>query len=223
MNKIVLKIVLVIAALVLPLGLPVAALAQEETIALPQVSEKSGADYFDCLRNRASIRAYADKDLSLQDLGDVLWTAGGLKSPGGKYVIPYAMHTDPTCKISVLGSKGAYLYEGEKHALELVLAEDLRTKATLQDFAHSAPYVLALVASPSPLANKLSKKSLDEVLDTVYLSCGAIMQDVYLAASAKGMATCYIASVKRDALKEPLKLKDDEIFFGAMPLGYVVE
>ena len=29
-------------------------------------------DYFDALRNRASIRAFSEKELSMQDLGDVL-------------------------------------------------------------------------------------------------------------------------------------------------------
>ena len=219
MKKYFFKVVVVLAALLLP----VSALAQEKNIALPQVSEKSGMDYFDSLRNRASIRAFADKDLSLQDLGDVLWTAGGVKTPGGKWVIPFAMHTDPTCKIYVTGSNGTYLYNGAKHTLELVATQDLRAKIAEQEFVQTAPNVLILVADTKPLANKLGNKNKQEVSDFVTLSCGAIMQDVYLAASSKGLATCYIGLIKKNAVKEVLNLKDGETYFGAMPLGYPVE
>ena len=203
--------------------LPVSSFAKENNIDLPEASQKSGMDYFDSLRNRASIRAYADKELSLQDLGDVLWTAGGTKTPGGKWVIPFAMHTDPTCKIYVTSSKGTYLYNGKKHSLELVTAEDLRAKVAEQDFVETAPNVLILVASTKPLVDKLGKKSKQEALELAHLSYGATMQDVYLAASSKGMATCYVGHIKKNAVNEPLNLEAGEMFFGVMPLGYPVE
>ena len=219
MKKYSFKILFVLMAFLLP----VSAFAQGKEIALPAVSEKSGMDYFDSLRNRASIRAYADKDLSPQDLGDVLWSAGGTKTPGGKWVIPFAMHTDPTCKIYVTSNKGTYLYNGKKHALELVVLEDLRDKIAEQDFVKSAPTVLILVADPKPLADTLRTRSKQEISELAHLSYGAIMQDVYLTASSKGLATCYIGHVKKNAVREVLGLKDDEVYFGAMPLGYPVE
>ena len=219
MKKYFFKVVVVLAIFLLP----VSVFAQEKNIVFPPVSEKSGMDYFDSLRNRASIRAYAEKDLSLQDLGDVLWTAGGMKTPGGKWVIPFAMHTSPTCKIYVTGSKGTYLYNGEKHALELVVAEDLRATLAEQEFVQTAPNVLILVASTKPLASKLGNKNKQEISDLIYLSCGAIMQDVYLAASSKGLATCYIGLIKKNAVNKVLSLKEGETYFGAMPLGYPVE
>lgn len=217
------KYVLRILTLLFVFALPAYAKVQAKETVLPEVSVKSGMDYFDSLRNRASIRAYAEKELTSQDLGDVLWTAGGLKNPGGKWVVPFAMNAGPTCKIYVTSAKGTELYDGKAHSLNLVLPNDLRTKLTLQDFAHSAPYMLILVASPKLLANKNRNKNIEEILDTVYLSCGAVMQNIYLAASAKGLATCYIGSVKKDVFKEFLPLEDGEVFLGVMPLGYVQE
>ena len=184
---------------------------------------KSDADYFDALRTRESIRAYDATPLSLQDLGDVLWTAGGQKTPGGKWIIPYAMRTEPTCKIYVACAEGLYFYDGESHSLSLVYDKDLRTELSVQEFAHSAPYSLVFVITPDPLIKKMPNKSPREVLDLIYLSCGAIMQDVYLAAAAKGLGTCYVANIKPKALNEPLKLGENDIFLGVMPIGYILE
>jgi len=192
-------------------------------IKLPEVSQLSGADYFDALRNRASLRAFAEADLSMQDLGDVLWAAGGQKTPGGKWVIPYAMRTDPTCQIFVLLAAGTYLYDGAAHSLKFINQQDLRTEAGMQEFVGEAPAVLVFVADPQPLLNKVENRSRDEALDSVYLSAGAIMQDVYLAASAKKLATCYIGSIKHGEWEKELNLLEGQIYFGAMPLGHMAE
>ena len=192
-------------------------------IKLPEVSESSGMDYFDALRNRASIRAFSEKELSMQDLGDVLWTAGGRKSLGGKWVIPYAMRTDPTCRIFVTCAFGTYLYDGTAHSLKFVNSSDLRAEVAVQEFVGEAPVVLIFVANPAPLESKAKGKGRDEALDTVYLSAGAIMQDVYLAASAKSLATCYIGNIRHGEWEKGLGLSEGEIYFGSMPVGYMAE
>ena len=189
-------------------------------ITLPQPALKSGVDLFDAVRERVSTRAFADRELKLQDLSDVLWAAGGQKTPGGKWVIPYAMRTEPTCKIYITGAKGTYLYDGAKHNLRQVLADDLRGAVAEQNFVSTAPYVILLVSSPEVLLEKMHDRDPDHVMNMTYISYGAIMQDVYLTAAAKGLATCYIGSVKPDALKAPLKLLGTERFFGVMPIGY---
>ncbi len=204
--------------------LPGASFAQKDgNIKLPEVSGVSGMDYFDALRNRASIRAFSEKELSMQDLGDVLWTAGGRKSPGGKWVVPYAMRTDPTCRIFVTCASGTYLYDGTAHSLKFINNSDLRAEVAIQEFVGEAPVVLVFVANPAPLQSKLNGKGRDEALDVVYLSAGAIMQDVYLAASAKNLATCYIGNIKHGEWEKTLGLSEGEIYFGSMPVGYMAE
>lgn len=206
-------------AVMLALETPAQA-SDSKLIKLPPPSLKSGADLFDAVRERMSIRAFADRELNLQDLADVLWAAGGQKTPGGKWVIPYAMRTAPTCKIYVTGNNGTYLYDGAKHSLHQVLPNDLRGVVAEQNFVSTAPYVILLVSSPDALLEKRHDRDPDHVMNMTYISYGAVMQDIYLTAAAKGLATCYIGSVKPESLKEPLKLSATERFFGVMPIGY---
>ncbi|MBQ4132555.1 MAG: nitroreductase family protein [Desulfovibrionaceae bacterium] len=204
------------------LSVPVTSQAGEKNIALPPVSELSGTDLFQAVKERSSLRAFSEKELSLQDLGDALWTAAGVKTPGGKWVIPFARRTSPTFKVYVTGEKGTYLYNGAEHLLEFVSVQDLRGEAVLQDFAAEAPALLLYVASPEPLLGKDSRP-LEEVLHSVYLSCGAAMQNVYLTAAARELATCYIGSIKHGEWEKELKMTPQEFYYGAMPLGYPAE
>ncbi len=204
--------------------MPGAASAQSDgKLELPAVSELSGTDLFEAVRQRQSLRAFSEKELSLQDLGDALWAAAGVKTPGGKWVIPFARRTDPTFRVYVTGKEGTYLYNGAEHVLEFVNERDLRAAVALQDFVAEAPVVLIYVANPEPLRGKDASRPLPELLYSVYLSCGASMQDVYLTAAARGLATCYIGSINSGEWLKSLNLAEDDIYFGAMPLGYPVE
>ena len=190
---------------------------------LPPVSEFSGTDLFQALRERQSLRAFSEKELAAQDLGDTLWAAGGVKTIGGKWLIPFARRTEPTFRIYVTGRSGTYLYNGAEHLLEFVSQRDLRAEAALQEFVAEAPVVLLFVANPDPLQDRDKSRPVDELLDVVYLSCGAAMQDVYLVAAAKQLATCYIGSIKHGEWEKELQLTEGDLYFGAMPLGYPAE
>ncbi len=219
----------ILSTFLLFLGLPVSEAAQsnasqEQTIiTLPSPDEKAGADLFEAIRSRTSIRAYSNKIPAREVLADVLWAAGGQKTPGGKWVIPYAWKTEPTCKIYLTCAGGTYLYNGAENTLQLVVSEDLRGEIGEQDFVSTAPYVILLVASPEPLLSRIKDAKEEEINKISYISYGAIMQDIYLAATAKGLATCYVASVKENVIKDVLKLPDNEVFFGLMTLGYPKE
>ena len=190
-------------------------------IQLPAVSALAGVDLYDALRGRESLRAFDSKELALQDLGDVLWAANGQKTPGGKWIIPFARRTDPTFRVYVTGKDGTYLYQGSEHKLSYVHNRDLRASVALQDFVAEAPVVLIFVVDPSPLRSKALNQPLEEVLYTIYLSCGASMQDIYLVAAAKHMATCFIGSIKHGDWEDGL-VKEGEAYYGCMPLGYAV-
>ena len=82
----------------------------------------------EALAVRASAREYSEKDLSLQDLSDLLWAADGMSRPAeNKSTAPSAMNSHDI-RIYVFMKDGAYLYDAPKHELLPVLAGDFRSQ-----------------------------------------------------------------------------------------------
>jgi len=99
-----------------------------QAIKLNSPSLKRGLPFMETLAVRASAREYSEKDLSLQDLSDLLWAADGMSRPAeNKSTAPSAMNSHDI-RIYVFMKAGAYLYDSPKHELLPVLAGDFRSQ-----------------------------------------------------------------------------------------------
>jgi len=99
---------------------------EQKTIKLPTVNKNRGASLMDALSKKASTRSWSDKDLSLQDLSDLLWAAAGINRPEDKRrTYSSAMNTQDV-DIYVFMKDGVYLYDYANHALTPVISGDHR-------------------------------------------------------------------------------------------------
>jgi len=107
------------------------ALSQAQTqelkgIKLPEVNKNRGSSLMDALSKKASAQSLSDRDLSQQDLSDLLWAAAGINRPDSKKrTYSSAMNTQDV-EIYVLMKGGAYIYDYENHALNPVVSGDHR-------------------------------------------------------------------------------------------------
>jgi hypothetical protein len=84
------------------------------------------------LANKASADSLSEKDLSLQDLSDLLWAAAGINRPDiKKRTFSTAMNTQDTA-LYLLMKDGAYVYDFENHALNPVTSGDYRMSIALK-------------------------------------------------------------------------------------------
>ncbi len=89
---------------------------------------KRGLPLMEALAVRASVREFSEKELSRQDLSDLLWAADGMSRPAeNKSTAPSAMNAHDI-RIYVFMKEGAYLYDSPKHELLPVLAGDFRSQ-----------------------------------------------------------------------------------------------
>jgi nitroreductase len=77
--------------------------------------------------SRASVLSWNPKELSSQDLSDLLWAANGVNRPDGKRTAPSAGNAQDV-EIYVFLKDGAYLYDAANHALNLLAAGDYRSE-----------------------------------------------------------------------------------------------
>ena len=153
------------------------------------------------LSDRHSNREYAAKELSLQDLSDLLWAANGINRPeSGKRTAPSAMnHQD--IKVYVCTAKGSYLYNHQKHTLVPISSGDSRPAA--------APVCLILVSD----TNK----------EWGAIDAGIVSQNISLFCSGTGLATYPRGSMDKGTLYKALKLTGQQAIMLCHPVGYFVQ
>jgi len=174
---------------------------------------------FEALKKRKSASAFQPQPLPKEKLLDLLWAAWGINRPdSGKRTAPTAMNAQEI-DIYVLLAEGVYVYDAKGNQLTPVLAQDLRAKAVSMGSMKDAPVHLLFVADYARF--RMVSQSQREL----YSAChtGFIGQNVYLYCAAEGLGARFYASVDRAALKDSLKLREDQAIVFAQAVGYPKE
>lgn len=102
-------------------------LAQDlKTIKLKATNIKRGSSLMEALSAKASVQGWSDKELSLQDLSDLLWAAAGINRPDNKKRTYSSAQNAQDVDIFVFLKEGVYIYDAANHALNPVLKGDHR-------------------------------------------------------------------------------------------------
>jgi nitroreductase len=184
-----------------------------QSISLPAPQKSGGMPLMEALAKRATGRAFATNDLSLQQISNLLWAGFGVNRPDGRRTAPSAMNFQET-DIYVLLKQGAYVYSAASNRLDLVVGEDLRPLGGTQSFVKDAPLTLVFVADLAKCGNNEGGRC------TANVDVGYISQNVYLYCTSEGLATGARGSVDRTALGQKLKLRPDQLIVLAQSAGY---
>jgi len=203
--------------LVALLAFSMLASAQElKPLQLPRPQMDGGKPLMQALKERKSSRSFSPEKLPPQLLGDLLWAAFGTNRPdSGQRTAPSAMNRQEI-DIFVATADGLFRYEAKGHALEPVLAEDIRAATGVQPFVRDAPVELVYVADYDRMGGGTDEdKNLYAAADT-----GFIGQNVYLFCASEGLATVVRGSVDRAALAKTMKLRAGQKIILAQTVGY---
>lgn len=100
--------------------------AQElKVIKLNAPDKARGTAVMKAFSDRHSDREYAAKEISMQDLSDLLWAANGINRTDGKRTAPSALNKQDI-DVYVILKDGAYLYDAQAHALNPIAKGDHR-------------------------------------------------------------------------------------------------
>ncbi|MDR1380730.1 MAG: SagB/ThcOx family dehydrogenase [Tannerella sp.] len=208
------KIVIILTALFMTLS---NVYSQElQAIKLNNPDKSRGSAVMKALSDRHSDREFDAKDLSFQDLSDLLWAANGVNRGDGKRTAPTAMNRQEI-DVYVIRQDGAYLYDAASHTLKPVAKGDYRSAiANGQDFAALAPVSLVLVAN----LEKLGNASEENTRLIAAMDAGIVCQNINVFCSAAGLSTVPRATMDKDGLKKTLKLSDTQLLTLNNPVGY---
>jgi nitroreductase len=239
-----------IAALLVAL-VPAGARAQDlKTIKLLEPNKTRGLPVMEALSVKASAREWSDKELSLQDLSDLLWAANGVNRPDGKRTASSAMNAQDV-DIYAFMKDGVYLYDAKAQTLVEVLAGDHRAEIlpTRPPGGPGGPGAPAAKpgekppakpeAKPGPggpggqpptpapvqliLVSDIARFTRGETalkLEWAAIDTGIVSQNISLFCAGTGLATRPRASMDRAKVKELLKLSETQVPLLNHPVGY---
>ena len=205
-------------ALALAVSMLLSMALEAQDIELPKPVTSGGMPLLDALAKRSSNRAFLPKELSSQELSDLLWAADGVNRENGKRTAPTAMNLQEI-DIYVLLKSGVYVYDASAGKLVQKSKDDVRPFAGLQPFVKDAPLSLVYVVDYSRMTAKVPDEMNRRLWSNV--DTGFISQNVYLYCATKGLATVVLAFVDKAVLGPKLGLKDgvQEITY-SQPVGH---
>ena len=177
----------------------------------------------EALDARGSAREFSERDLTNQQLSDILWAAWGInREADGKRTAP-SSHNRQEMDVYVTLKSGLYIYDAAGNTLKQLHDRDIRALTGTQDFPATAPVNLIYVAD-------LTKRGLKEgqqVTDTDQLSSwantGFMAQNVYLWCASEGMSCVIRAMVPRNTLAPEMGLRPLQVIILAQTVGFPAE
>lgn len=187
-------------------------------LALPRPQTAGGADLWDVLAVRRSVRRFQNAPLSLAELSQLLWAAQGIT----RRVEGYAFRTAPSAgalypvetylvihAIEGVGP-GVYHYAVETHELEQLRSGDYRLEVAAAALDQAIAAQASVVFVWTAVFARSKWKYLQRAYRYVYLDAGHIAAHVSLAAVALGLGSCQVGALYDDESNALLGVDGDE-------------
>ena len=186
----------------------------QEVKQLPQPDMQLSVTLTEALQKRRSDREYnADRDITDQQLSQILWAACGVNRPDKKLLtIPTAINAQDI-QVYVCRKDGVALFQPYDNTLKKVSSEDIRPLlADRQQNMKSAPVFLLIVSDQEKFRHNAEVYG---AMDAGYAS-----QDICLMCAALGLKTVPRAMMNKEAVAKALGLGDKQILELNHPIGY---
>lgn len=187
--------------------------AQDIALLTPETGK--GVNVMQAFNQRRSTREFDSKELTLQDMSNLLWATMGINRQDNKLTAPSCRNLQEI-RLFVITANGAYEYIPLSHSLHQVAEGDLRQMvAGQQDFVTKAPVSLLMVADMDKFGNTDSRSMTMAAIDA-----GIVTENACIAAAGLGLATVPRASMESDKLRQALGLTETQIPLMNAPVGY---
>ena len=191
-----------------------ACFAQTQNLPKPNMQRQT-LTVMEAYQQRKSVREYSAKELSDQDLSDLLWAAQGQNRSDGHLTSPTAMNRQEI-RLYVFMAKNVTLYDPQANTLTQVATGDHRgIVAAGQDFAKTAPVVLLMVADMDKFRSNNQHAQWMVAVDT-----GIVSENINLFCAAAGLCTVPRGTMDSKAIQTLLGLNENQIPLINNPVGY---
>ena len=200
---------------------------------LPSPKTEGGASVEEALAARRSQRSFQNRELSAEQLSQILWAAYGITEPvpepslrGGLRTTPSAGATYPLEIYVVVGNvagieAGAYKYVSREHKIIRTIDKDIREELSAaalgQAMLRDAPITVVYSAVFSRILGRYGERGRERY---VFMELGHSAQNVYLQAEALRLGACAVGAFTDKRVSRLLQLPAEENPLYLIPVGY---
>ena len=196
-------------------------------IYLPSPRQKGDTSLEEAISQRRSVRHFTSEPISPSQLSQILWAVQGITDTSFKYrAVPSAGATYPLEILVACGKKaieeideGIYHYDIDNHSLSLHHKGDVRLElaeaALYQEFIYEAPVDIIICA----VYNRTLMRYGGRGERYVHIEVGHAGQNIYLQATALGLATVAIGAFDDERARNVLRLDKQYQPLYIMPVG----
>lgn len=197
-------------------------MARVKEIQLCAPKTKGEVSLEEAIARRRSERSFCAKDLSEQEISQLLWAAQGItaKARGFNFrAAPSAGALYPM-EIYILTKDGLFHYLPEGHKLEVLGSEDLRKTLALaaldQAMVRDAAVDIVICALPSRITSKYGERG----IRYMHMEAGHIAQNIHLQAVALGLGSVPVGAFNDKEVDKILGLPQYCQALYIIPVGY---
>jgi nitroreductase len=171
----------------------------------------------DALRSRRSTRAFAERGLDAPLIAEILWAAVGVNRPDTGLRTAPSWYGAADVGLYVATADGVQSYDPVSNSVARVMSGDIRKALSPQAFVATAPACLIFI---SDLAKLSAAPSEDEKRLWSTVNAAIAAQNVYVFAAARGLGTCLVGGLDREAIRNGLSLTAQDHPTFVQPIGW---
>ncbi len=191
-----------------------------KSIELPKPNAQGSISLEQTIGNRKSVRSFTKQTLSLEQIGQLLWSGQGLRDALGQRTVPSAGALYPL-ELYLVIEEGVYHYIPKGQRMEPHVEGDMRSSlssaALGQECVAQAPATLLLTAVFSRIETKYGKERSPQY---VYLEAGHAAQNILLQATALGLDGVPVGAFYEEQVSKVLQLPQAHYPLYLIPLGF---
>jgi SagB-type dehydrogenase family enzyme len=192
----------------------------KDKISLPKPRSKGELSLEETISGRRSVRAFSSKELSLEQISQLLWATQGItEQKRGFRAAPSAGALYPL-EIYLITSDGIHYYDVVEHNLEKISVNDVRRELAWASWGQSsiaeAPISVIICAVRSRTTSRYGKRG-NRYVD---IEVGHAAENLHLQAVALGLGSVPIGAFTDSEIKRILRLPRDTDPVYIIPIGY---
>ena len=198
---------------------------------LPSPKTEGNKSVEEALAKRRSRRRFQNRELSAEQLSQVLWAAYGITEPvpnrDGLRATPSAGALYPLVIYAAIGNVagievGVYKYVPKEHKIIKTIDKDVREELSAaalgQDAVRDAPVTVIFCAVFSRITERYGERGSERY---VFIELGHSAQNIYLQAETLELGACAIGAFTDSRVSEILSLPAEEKPLYLMPVGHM--